>query len=58
MLAATEGWTVAETSAGVFRRVVASPRPLRIVEADQIRTLLGTGAVVVAAGGGRHPRPA
>ena len=55
LLAAQEGWTVAETSAGVFRRVVPSPRPLRIVEADQIRTLLGTGAVVVAAGGGGIP---
>jgi carbamate kinase len=55
LLALEEGWTVTETSAGVFRRVVASPRPLRIVEADPIRTLLATGAVVVAAGGGGIP---
>jgi carbamate kinase len=54
-LAVAQGWTVTETSAGVFRRVVASPRPQRIVEADQIRTLLGTGVVVVAAGGGGIP---
>jgi carbamate kinase len=54
-LAVTQGWTVTETSAGIFRRVVASPRPQRIVEADQIRTLLGTDAVVVAAGGGGIP---
>jgi carbamate kinase len=54
-LAVTQGWTVTETSSGVFRRVVPSPRPHRIVEADQIRTLLGTGAVVVAAGGGGIP---
>jgi carbamate kinase len=53
--AAARGWTVAETSAGIFRRVVASPRPRRIVEAEQIRALLGTGAVVVAAGGGGIP---
>jgi carbamate kinase len=55
LLAVKEGWTITETSAGVFRRVVASPRPQRIVEADQIRMLLGTGAVVVAAGGGGIP---
>ena len=54
-LVTEQGWTVTETSTGVFRRVVPSPRPLRIVEADQIRTLLGTGAVVVAAGGGGIP---
>jgi carbamate kinase len=54
-LRTAQGWSVAETSPGVFRRVVASPRPLRIVEADQIRALLGTGAVVVAAGGGGIP---
>jgi carbamate kinase len=53
--AAENGWTVTETSAGVFRRVVASPRPRRILEADQIRALLGTGAVVIAAGGGGIP---
>jgi carbamate kinase len=52
---AAQGWTVTETSAGVFRRVVPSPRPRRIVETDQIRALLGTGAVVVAAGGGGIP---
>ncbi|MGK5169182.1 amino acid kinase family protein [Geodermatophilus sp. CPCC 205761] len=55
LLAAKEGWTVTETSAGVFRRVVASPRPLRIVETDQIRSLLDTDAVVIAAGGGGIP---
>jgi carbamate kinase len=55
LLAVKEGWTITETSAGVFRRVVASPRPQQIVEADQIRMLLGTGAVVVAAGGGGIP---
>ena len=52
--ASAEGWTVVETSPGAFRRVVASPPPLRIVEAEQIRALT-PHAVVVAAGGGGIP---
>jgi carbamate kinase len=50
-----EGWTVTETSAGVYRRVVPSPRPQRIVESEQIRALVTAGAVVIAAGGGGIP---
>lgn len=53
--AAQEGWSVTETSPGTFRRVVASPHPRRIIEADQIRALASTGAVVIAAGGGGIP---
>lgn len=52
--AAEESWSVTETSAGVFRRVVASPQPRRILEAEQIRALSEV-AVVVAAGGGGIP---
>jgi carbamate kinase len=51
----SEGWTVRETSPGVYRRVVPSPRPQRIVEADHIRGLTDLGAVVIAAGGGGIP---
>lgn len=50
-----EGWTIHETSAGVFRRVVASPRPQAILEADHVRALTASGAVVIAAGGGGIP---
>ncbi len=50
-----EGWQVTETSAGVFRRVVASPHPKRILEADHVATLVAAGATVVAAGGGGIP---
>lgn len=49
------GWTVVETSDGVFRRVVASPRPTDVIEAQQIRALAGTDAVVIAGGGGGIP---
>jgi gamma-glutamylcyclotransferase (GGCT)/AIG2-like uncharacterized protein YtfP len=38
-----------------WRRTVASPRPMRILETPLIRTLLADGAVVVAAGGGGIP---
>ncbi|WP_127125812.1 carbamate kinase [Georgenia sp. SYP-B2076] len=53
--ASQEGWTVRETGPGTFRRVVASPRPRAIIEADQIRVLVRSGAVVIAAGGGGIP---
>lgn len=53
--AAQEGWTVTEVGAGVFRRVVPSPVPREILEADNLRALIHDGAIVVAAGGGGIP---
>ncbi len=50
-----EGWTVRETTPGVFRRVVASPRPRVILETDHVRALAQAGAVVIAGGGGGVP---
>jgi len=38
-----------------WRRVVASPRPLKIIEASAVRWLVEHGVVVVAAGGGGIP---
>lgn len=52
---AAEGWSVTEVEPGVFRRVVPSPVPRTIIEADPIRTLVGAGSVVIAAGGGGIP---
>jgi carbamate kinase len=53
-LAARNGWTIAADGPG-WRRVVPSPRPLEIVEAESIRTLADTGTIVIASGGGGIP---
>src|SRR6266545_1418937 len=53
-LAAERGWTV-RPDGDHWRRVVPSPRPLRVVETRLIRRLLATGAIVVCGGGGGVP---
>lgn len=53
-LAEERGWTVKQDGEQ-WRRVVGSPRPQRVVETQLIRLLLGSGAVVVCAGGGGVP---
>jgi carbamate kinase len=52
--AAERGWSIAANGAG-FRRVVASPRPLRVLELRTIALLLEAGHIVVCAGGGGIP---
>jgi carbamate kinase len=51
----TRGWTVVADAGRGFRRVVPSPRPLRVVEEGAIRILLEQGVVVIAVGGGGVP---
>lgn len=53
---AEKGWVMREDKArGGWRRVVASPDPIRIVERSAVRSLLDVGALVVTAGGGGIP---
>lgn len=54
-LAKSEGWSIVEDSGRGYRRVVASPRPLRILELPAIAALVNDGFLVVAAGGGGIP---
>ena len=50
-----DGWNVVEDANRGWRRVVASPKPLRIVEVDAIKTLIDNRFVVVSVGGGGIP---
>jgi carbamate kinase len=54
-LARERGWHVAPDAGRGWRRMVASPRPLRILEVDHVRRLVEGGVLVIAAGGGGIP---
>ncbi|MFV0352790.1 MAG: carbamate kinase [Oscillospiraceae bacterium] len=49
------GYAMMEDAGRGWRRVVASPRPVDIVEKETVRALLESGQVVIAVGGGGIP---
>jgi len=51
----TAGWDVVEDAGRGWRRVVASPMPVEIIERDVIKTLIREGFTVIAVGGGGIP---
>ncbi len=53
-LARERSWSVGKDGAG-WRRLVASPRPLEILEARVIEILVGQGVIVICTGGGGIP---
>jgi len=50
-----DGWSVMEDAGRGWRRVVASPVPVKILQQDAIMSLVSAGFTVVAVGGGGIP---
>jgi carbamate kinase len=53
-LAAAHGWQIRQDGTR-WRRVVASPEPLELLELSSVRVLLDSGAIVICSGGGGAP---
>ncbi|HCS40649.1 MAG TPA: carbamate kinase [Anaerolineaceae bacterium] len=49
------GWNIVEDAGRGWRRVVASPIPVEVVEIESVRTLLKSGTCVITVGGGGIP---
>lgn len=54
-IAAQKGYVMKEDAGRGWRRVVASPMPVEIVELDAVRCLVDNGFIVVTVGGGGIP---
>jgi carbamate kinase len=54
-MAARTGWTFAQDAGRGWRRIVASPRPRKILDLKTVDALLDAGVVPIACGGGGVP---
>ncbi|MDI3361717.1 carbamate kinase [Lelliottia sp. V89_10] len=50
-----QGYSMKEDAGRGYRRVVASPKPLDIIEKETVKALMNAGQVVITAGGGGIP---
>ncbi|HEY5731888.1 MAG TPA: carbamate kinase [Anaerolineales bacterium] len=51
----TDGWSIMEDAGRGWRRVVASPTPVKIIQQEAIMSLVDSGFTVVGVGGGGIP---
>ncbi|MDJ0761865.1 MAG: carbamate kinase [Myxococcota bacterium] len=51
----TLGWNIVEDAGRGWRRLVPSPKPLKVIQRHMIRESAETGHIVIAAGGGGIP---
>lgn len=54
-IAKEKGYTMKEDAGRGYRRVVASPLPIDVIEKESIKTLIEKGDIVICAGGGGIP---